>query len=557
MGGFFRHWPLPVLVLLWGTGTAVTAFASDCEAPDDVTPPDLPAPEQLATEGTKVGDVVIQVEDIFDPSKPEESAALYRWANDLHLATREDAIRSQLLFHESEDYSVQKVAETERLLRGRRYLYDAWVEPTCYHAAEKTVDMRVRVRDVWSLNPGINFSRSGGTNRGGFELQDQDFLGRGELVSLSWGRSVDRDSLMFIYDDPQLLGSWWRGRVAYSDNSDGSFGALAIGRPFYSLDTRWSAGVDLAGGDRVDSRYQLGKVLDAYAENVEHVDLHFGRSRGLHDGWTRRWIGGLRYDRSTFSETADDPLAAPLPQDRTLAYPWLGLEWIEDDFVTSHNQDQLARTEDLQFGRSVRAEFGMASPAFGADRSAAVFSLSGNDGRRFGESRSLFVSSSLGGRWEADGLRDVMLDAEARYYQRQRPHALFFASARGAVVEQPDLDHQLLLGGDNGLRGYPLRYQSGTASVLLTAEERIYTDWYPFRLFHVGAAAFADAGRTWGQDVAGEQPLGWLSDVGVGLRIGNSRSGLGNVLHIDVAVPLVRQPGIDSVQFLVETRQSF
>jgi hypothetical protein len=37
----------------------------------------------------------------------------------------------------------------------------------------------------------------------------------------------------------------------------------------------------------------------------------------------------------------------------------------------------------------------------------------------------------------------------------------------------------------------------------------------------------------------------------------NARSGLGNVLHFDVAVPLSGQPGIDSVQFLVETRHSF
>ena len=557
MGQISQGWLLPALVLLGGAGIAGPALASVCADPGDAAPPDLPAPAQLVAQGARVGIVVVQVEDIFDPSRPEESAALYRWANDLHLATREDAIRSQLLFRESEGYSPQKVAETERLLRGRRYLYDAWIEPTCYHAAEQTVDLRVRVRDVWSLNPGISFSRSGGTNRGGFELQDEDFLGRGEFVSLSWGRSVDRDSLMFIYDDPQLLGSWWRGRVAYSDNSDGSFGDLKVGRPFYSLDTRWSAGGELTGGDRVDSRYQRGKVLDAYAENVDHAELYFGRSGGLHDGYVRRWTAGLRYDRSTFAATDDDPLVAPLPQDRTLVYPWLGLEWIEDDFVTARNQDQLARTEDLQFGRSVRAELGIAAPAWGADRSAAILSLQGHDGRRFGESRSLFVSGALGGRWEADGLRDALLETEARYYQRQRPHALFFASARGAVAGQPDLDHQLLLGGDNGLRGYPLRYQSGTASVLFTAEERIYTDWYPFRLFHIGAAAFADAGRTWGRDVAGEEPLGWLSDVGVGLRIGNSRSGLGNVLHIDLAVPLVRQPGIDSVQLLIETRQSF
>ena len=68
---------------------------------------------------------------------------------------------------------------------------------------------------------------------------------------------------------------------------------------------------------------------------------------------------------------------------------------------------------------------------------------------------------------------------------------------------------------------------------------------------------FTDAGRTWGRDVAGQVPLGLLSDVGVGLRIGNARSGLGNVLHIDLAFPLSRHLGIDSVQLLVETRHSF
>ena len=543
---------MPLLVILLGAGPTVA-----CEAPGGVNAPDVPAPDQLAQQGTRIGDIEVQVEDIFDPSKPDESAALYRWANDLHLSTREDAIRSQLLFHPSEPYSPQKVAETERLLRGRRYLYDAWIEPTCYHPDQQTVDVRVRVRDVWSLNPGFHFSRSGGTNRGGFELQDQDFLGRGELVSVTWGSSVDRDSLMFIYDDPQVLGSWWRGKVAYSDNSDGRFGNLDLGRPFYSLDTRWSAGGRLAGGDRVDSRYQRGEVLDAFTENVDRVEVYYGRSDGLHDGWARRVVGGVRYDRSTFTESSDDPLAAPLPADRTLVYPWVGLEWVEDDFVTTRNQDQLARTEDLQFGRSLRAEVGVATPAWGADRSAAIFSLEGNAGRRFSETRSMFVEGGLGGRWEEGGLHDVLLQTEARYYQRQRPHALFYASARGALAEHPDLDHQLLLGGDNGLRGYPLRYQSGTASALFTVEERVYTDWYPFRLFHIGAAVFADAGRTWGRDVAGEEPLGWLADVGVGLRIGNSRSGLGNVLHLNVAAPLVRQPGIDAVQFLVETRQSF
>ncbi|HWJ06886.1 MAG TPA: hypothetical protein VNS57_13980 [Steroidobacteraceae bacterium] len=520
-------------------------------------PQAIPTLAELEQRGTRIGSIDIDVEDIFDPSRPGEDTAPYRWANDLHLRTRDSAIRSQLLFREDEPFSQQKIAETERLLRGRRYLYDAWIEPTCYHEAEQTVDLSVRVRDVWSLTPGFSFNRKGGTNRVGFELEDQDFLGRGELVSLSWGSNVDRDTLLALYEDPQILGTWWQGRVAYADSSDGSLAELAVGRPFYSLDTRWSAGSRLVAGERVDSRYEQGHVLDAFTESTDRFELHGGRSRGLQDGWARRWLAGVRYEDSRFSQAPGETLAAPLPEDRKLVYPWVGLEWIEDDFVTAHNQDQLARTEDLQFGRSLRAELGLASPAWGADRTAAMARLHGNAGKRFGDAKSLFVTADLGGRVETGGVRDTLLQAEARYYQRQTPHALFFASARGAVAEHPDLDHQLLLGGDNGLRGYPLRYQSGTASALVTFEERFYTDWYPFHLFNIGAAAFADAGRTWGQNVAGQEPLGLLSDVGIGLRIGNARSGLGNVLHIDLAVPLSRQPGIDSVQFLIETRRSF
>lgn len=336
-----------ILGVLLLAGRPMPAAATACGDADGVGAPDLPSPEQLEQFGARVGTIDIEVEDIFDPSQPGEDAAPYRWANDLHLATHEDAIRTQLLFEQSEPYSRQKVAETERLLRGRRYLFDAWIEPTCYHPAEQTVDLNVRVRDVWSFNPGLHFKRKGGTNTTGFELQDEDFLGRGELVSVAWGRDVDRDSLLLTYEDPQLMGSWWRGRLAYSDNSDGRFEDVEVARPFYSLDTRWSAGARLAGGDRIDSRYRLGHVLDSFKETTDRVDLYGGRSDGLQNGWARRWLAGLRYETSEFAASADQPLTAPLPADRTLVYPWVGLEWIEDDFATSRNQDQLARTEDL------------------------------------------------------------------------------------------------------------------------------------------------------------------------------------------------------------------
>jgi hemolysin activation/secretion protein len=150
-----------------------------------------------------------------------------------------------------------------------------------------------------------------------------------------------------------------------------------------------------------------------------------------------------------------------------------------------------------------------------------------------------------------------LLSASARYYFRQSERRLLFASVGVDQASRPDLDHQVLLGGDNGLRGYPLRYQAGEGRMLFTLEQRWFTHWYPFRLFNVGAAAFADVGRTWGDNPTGTRSLGLLKDVGIGLRLGNSRSASGNVLHIDLAMPLDGDPSIDRVQLLVETKARF
>ena len=48
-----------------------------------------------------------------------------------------------------------------------------------------------------------------------------------------------------------------------------------------------------------------------------------------------------------------------------------------------------------------------------------------------------------------------------------------------------------------------------------------------------------------------------LKDVGFGLRLGNSRSALGNVIHIDLAFPLNGDPSISKVQLNIEAKRSF
>ena len=170
----------------------------------------------------------------------------------------------------------------------------------------------------------------------------------------------------------------------------------------------------------------------------------------------------------------------------------------------------------------------------------------------------MFADTGLTTRIESGSAVDSLLSASLRYYHPTGPHGVFYAGFYGAAGHALDGDHELTLGGDTGLRGYPLRYQAGSATALLTVEERFYTKYSLFRLLDVGAAVFVDVGQAFGETPLGpSENLGLLKDVGFGLRLGSTRSALGNVLHLDIAFPLDGDPSIDNVQFLVQTKRSF
>jgi hypothetical protein len=523
---------------------------------DEPRPADVPDDAALEAAGAVIGKVDIDIHNIFDEGDSRERNGLFRLANRLHVRTKVSTIQAQLLFAPGDKYSARKLAETERALRLLSYIYDARIVPV--HYADGKVDVMVLTKDVWTLSPGISFARAGGSNDSRFNLQDTNFLGWGKTLQVSHGSTVDRTSDTVAWTDPNVFGSRWTSALAYSDSSDGSQRSLQVTRPFYSLDAAWSAKITAVNFDRTVSRYNLGQIVDQFNDDETSYELSGGLSNGLIDGWTKRLTFGMRYDRSTFLPTPVTSLPAlVLPPDRTLSYPFVGFDILQDKYKKFGDENQIGRTEDLYFGTEVTGEIGFANGAFGADRSAVMLAAKAVRGIELTDLQQLFLSGDLTSRVEDGRARNLIADAGAKYYWRWRPDWLLYAGASGTVTDSLDPDMQLLLGGDNGLRGYPLRYESGTSRALLTVEQRVYTDWYPFRLVRVGGAVFADVGRTWGSGAVGNSDPGLLRDVGFGLRLGNTRSGLGNVLHIDFAFPLNHIAGIQRFQFLVQTMQSF
>jgi hypothetical protein len=523
---------------------------------EEPRPPGLPSDAQLQAAHAVIGKIDIDPRNIFEESDPRENKGLYRLADRLHVRTKPSTIRAQLLFRSGDLYSAQRLAETERNLRKLVFIYDAKVFPVRY--ADGTVDVMVITRDVWTLSPSISFGRSGGTNSTSYSLQEENLLGWGKDLEIGRRSNVDRTSNIAEYSDPSVLGSRWTGALAYVDSSDGNQRIAQLSRPFYALDTQWSATLSGQTYDRTISRYFLGNIVDQFNNDEKTYLIEGGVSSGLVDGWSRRLLFGMYYDRNDFLPTPATTLPAkPLPPERTLSYPFVGFDIIQDQYGKAGDENQIGKTEDLYYGTEVTGEIGYSDAAFGANHDALMVKSALLRGLEWPHEQQLFLNWDLSSRLESDHARNLISDAAVRYYWRWRPDWLLYGSLSGTVTHLLDPDVQLLLGGDSGLRGYPLRYEAGTSRGLLTVEQRVFTDWYPFRLIRVGAAAFADVGRTWGSGVVGNSDLGLLSDVGLGLRLGNARSGLGNVLHVDIALPLKEVPGNQKIQFLVQTMQSF
>ena len=519
-------------------------------------PAGVPSDEVLESGHARIGTITFLTQNIFDTSRPEEDKKLFRLANDLHLSTRTATIRSQLLFAEGARYEGRLLQESERILRNTRYLQDANIRPIAWH--DGLVDVEVTTHDVWTLDPSFSYGRKGGKNSTGVGIEELNLLGRGKQLSFERKSDVDRTSTTLKYVDPQLLSSWWTLTAGYSDNSDGRTKELNIEHPFYALDTRWATGLAATSDDRTDSLYDLGKIRDQFGVQQRKVTAYGGSSQGLHDGWTSRLTYGATYDESRFNSVVGETGPTQLvPPDRKLVYPWLGYEWLQDEYEKVRNRNQIEKTEDFLLGLHARARLGYAATSFGSDRDAWIFDAGISRGFAPGSRHRLLFSSVLAGRHESGGFADVLGEVAARYYFRQSERRSLFLGASVDASSNLDPDHQILLGGDTGLRGYPLRYQAGKGRWLVTAEQRFFTNWYPFRLFNVGGAIFTDVGRTWGANPGGTPSLGLLKDVGLGLRLGNSRSALGNVLHLDLAVPLDGGSDIKKVQFLVSTQRSF
>jgi outer membrane protein assembly factor BamA len=518
----------------------------------------VPPASVMEANGATIGKITIIAKDIFDENNPKENKALFRLVNKLHIKTRKDTIAELLLFRSGDKYSPQELADSERILRNLRFLYDARVRPISYK--DNKVNVEVITTDVWTLGLSINYSRKGGENRNSFELRESNLLGYGKELRVRRSSNIDRVEKTLEYFDPNLASNHNQLTLAYSNNSDGLVKKFDLARPFISLDTRWAFDINHEFIQEEEKIYEQGEVVHRFDHTKKYFDFLIGFSRGLINNRTRRWTWGLSIHDDEFQANADSSPGYIVPNKRRLVYPWVGYEYVQNRFIKTRRLNFINRTEDLNLGKQYHLKIGWSDKSFNATSNSLIYEGNYTSSYKASEKHLFLEALDADGRL-TEGHSDFLhLASNTRYYHHFTPSNAFYSSLDLEVQHNRNPDEtQLWLGGDNGLRGYPIRIQSGDRKVLFTMEQRYYTDWHVLQLLYVGAAMFFDIGRAWSADTPSTPLTGFLKDAGFGLRISSSRAGKGQVLHMDFAFPLDADgiSTVDKFQYIVSTEGTF
>lgn len=508
-----------------------------------------------AFDGMQIDNIDYVVLPIFNEANPREDNPLYKLINTLHIDTRPQVIAEQLTFDNHQPLNSRVIEESERLLRDNDYLSDAMIVPS--RTCGDKISLIAVVRDVWTLSPSASFSRTGGENKSDIGISESNLFGTGQSLALGRFRNDDRTGYSVSYGHDQLFSNHSELDLGYSNTSDGYVKDLRLARPFYSLNTRWAAGVRSLHERRIDEINLNEQTLNIFRTDVENTEIFYGWSRGIRDSVARRWRVGFTSESTEYS-ALNQSLQTP-PQDRVLRYPWLSYESIEDQYWTVSNLSHIGRQEDIRLGTYWYAKLGYASDSWGSNQDAVLYTLNHQYTHSAGRHHLFQTETALHGRYntDVDRTQSNFATLAARYYHFIDEKNRWFARLRFDVADNIQLDEQLTSGGSDNLRGYPNDVQRGNQRWLFTVERRHFTDWHIFNLLRVGGAAYIDIGRTRDTETPGAETTTNLANIGFGFRFSSSKASKNKVIHVDIAIPLRERYSIDSYQILATGKSSF
>ncbi len=488
------------------------------------------SPAQPAT--PVIGEIEVIRHEVFEAG----GTAPYRFANRLHVRTRERIVRNDLLFESGDPVDYELIAQTERNLRDLPFLRDARLETTDVDSdgdgATDHVNIRVTTWDRWTLSPRIDFQQVEDRTLWELGASEKNLFGFGKAITFSHRQNLDRTIDRLTYDDQQLFHTNITLTGTLSQLSDGYDRLLLIDRPFLSLRDPWAYTIGGGGFRRTDPIIEHGVEIDRLQHRGRWSDLALGRAIVRRDAHAVRLTGAYRF--------RSDRVGADR---REFGIAEVGLQAVSHRFVRLTHVNQFERTEDFNLGTESHVTLGLASEALGGARAATFLAAGHQQGVVFSDDHFVILNAAMGGRREGALWRNLSASVGARYLLKPSPRTALIGRADYVHGHRLDPEVQLRLGIESGLRGYPVRQFTGNRSLLLSIEERWFVADDVWQLLSLGVAAYVDSGFVWpeGQPVR----LGDLrSAIGVSLLLGSNRLATRGGVRFDLGYALNPVDGV-------------
>jgi hypothetical protein len=475
--------------------------------------------------------------NVFDDmiTANDRSPFYYRWANDLHIMTKESVVRRELLFKVGEPLDPEKVIESERNLRLGGYISE--VQTEIVEDGPNGVDMIITTTDLWTTKVSVYADLAGGKYATGVDLTEENLLGLGKSIDLLGQVGNDQDGYQAYYADKRLFSTRLALGINLSDFTYEDGFSISLSRPHYSVSVPFSFATIYSHFKSRQRLFYHGEEYFKYNNDNTITGLDgtysIGRFKRLN------LIGGYNYENYDYSPYDPySPFDYLIPADEKLSYPLLGIGANIIQFDVERYLDAPGTPEDLTLGAGFKALLGRSLKSLRATYTGYYPSFSVQFLAK--TSSRAFVGASDNISWwihNNRGERIRHISEAALYYKPLATHVIAIHALTDFAWRQKST-YQVFLGGGNGLRGHSFYELAGKKLALGNLEYRFYL---PVEIMTVrlGAAAFFDIGNVWrdGQRV----DLGDLqSDAGIGLRLGMTRSSTSRVINLDLARSLSR-----------------
>ncbi|MBC3538928.1 hypothetical protein H7U12_04495 [Rufibacter sp. H-1] len=452
--------------------------------------------------------------------------SLERLGNALHMRSKRNLLRNQILFKEGDLLEPLDLSESERLLRQTDYLLDARVFVNDSTSTRDSVDIVIITKDVFS----ISASGSASTSSTRIGLRDLNFMGVGHQIRTNYRIGVSEPQpwqFLGSYFIQNISRSFISAELIYQNTHYYKQQSLSFRRDFYTTNTRYAGGASAGWYQTLQpDYYQQGEGEANPDQVIDHVPLHYN----VQDFWLGRAFRLKSYDLA--QDNAGSFIAAgrfmnisytqgggPTIQSARLyltAFGYSFRKYYIDQYLFG-----FGRTEDIPAGTLLALTAGYED---GTLKNRLYFGLKGAFGKYQPNFGYLYGGIEYGSYRYLNSWEQGVLTSEALYFTplyrlrnwRWR-HFLWNRSSLG--IRRPDL-FALDIDQEDGIRGFSSGEVRGYRKFVLNYETNFFTPLtlLGFRLAIIGFADFA-----WLTSVANKSPLKEkpYTGFGLGLRFRN------------------------------------